>query len=250
MRRGILVLALMGLMVHTANAQTIADTSMNLHMLSFHMSGNLPGGDISNRFGAHFGVGGSYMFKTEGNWMLSADLTFITGSNFKEDSVFNNLKDEYGDFINTYGEIGEVKFYERGFYTGLKAGRLFPVIGPNPNSGILLTVSGGLLQYKTLVHQDGRDIPSIIGDYSKGYDRLTNGFGLSEFIGYLHLDSHNPINFYIGLEFTQAWTKNRRDYNFDLMGPELQLRHDYIYGIRFGWIFPINKKATNTYYFY
>lgn len=250
MRRGILFLALIGLMIQSANAQTIADTSMNLHMVSFHMSGNLPGGDISNSYGAHMGIGGSYMFKTQGNWMLSADLTFIAGSVFKADSIFNNLIDEYGDFINTYGEIGEVNFYERGFYTGLKAGRLFPIFGPNPNSGLLLTLSGGLLQYKTLVHQDGRDIPSIIEDYSKGYDRLTNGFGLSEFIGYLHLDSHDPINFYVGLEFTQAWTKNRRSWNFDLMGPENQLKHDYIFGIRFGWIFPINKKATNTYYFY
>ncbi len=231
-------------------AQTIADTSMNLHMVSFHLSGDIPGGDIAKRYGMNLGVGGSYMYKTQKDWMLLAELSFISGNTFKEDSIFDNLKDEYGDFISIYGEISEYKFYERGFYAGTGIGRIFPILGPNPNSGLILTVTGGLLQYKTLIHQDGEDIPSIVGDYSKGYDRLTNGFALSEFIGYMHLDNQEPVNFYVGLEFKQAWTKNRRDWNFDTMGPELNLRKDYLFGIRFGWIFPINKKATNTYYFY
>lgn len=237
-------------MVSPIRAQTVADTSMNLHMLSFHLSSHLLGGDIAHRYGPSLGVGGSYQFKSQSQWILAADLTFLSSGTFKEDSIFDELKDEYGDFINIYGEIGEVRFYGRGFYTGLRAGRLFPVVGPNPNSGLFITVSGGLLQYKTLVHQDGRDIPSIREEYSKGYDRLTNGFALSQFIGYQFLDSHEPINFYVGLEFHQAWTRNRRDYNFDLMGPEPDLRRDFMYGIRFGWIFPINKKATDTYYFY
>ena len=250
MRRGLFFALFIAFLAGSLNAQTVADTSMNLHMFSFHLSGHLPGGDIAKRYGANMGVGGSYIFKTQNQWILAADITFISGSNFKEDSIFDELKDEYGDFVNIYGEIGEASFYERGFYTGVRAGRLFPVIGPNQNSGFFATVSAGLLQYKTLIHQDGRDIPSIREEYAKGYDRLTNGFAISEFIGYQYLDSDEPINFYVGLEFHQAWTRNRRDYNFDIMGPEIGLRHDFLYGIRFGWVFPINKKATNTYYFY
>ena len=250
MRRGILIVAVLVCVVSGNNAQTIADTSMNLHMTSFHLSGHLPAGDIGQRYGASLGVGGSYMFKTSKDWIVMADLTFITGNTYKADSIFDNLRDEYGDFISIYGEISEHKFYERGFYAGGGIGRLFPIFGPNPNSGLICMVTGGLLQYKTLIHQDGSDIPSIVDEYALGYDRLTNGFAMSEFIGYLHLDSSDPVNFYVGVEFTQAWTRNRRDWDFYLNGPELGLRHDYLFGIRFGWIFPINKKATNTYYFY
>lgn len=233
-----------------SQAQSFKDSSMMLHMFSFHMSGHLPGGDIAQRYGANLGVGGSYFFKSQKNWVFSADFTYFSGNKFKEDSIFDALKDEYGDYINIFGEIGEVAYYERGFYTGLKAGKLFPVFGPNPNSGLLVMVSGGILQYKTLIHQDGRDIPAINEEYMKGYDRLTNGFGISEFIGYLHLDSKEPINFYAGLEFHQAWTQCRRDWNFDTMGPDLTKRKDFLYGFRVGWIFPINKKSTDTYYFY
>lgn len=250
MRKGIITLIGVLIIGSSLYAQSIKDSTILLNMFSFHVSGHLPGGDIANRYGMNLGVGGSYFLKTNKNWLLSADFTYYSGNKFKEDSVFDALKDEYGDFINIYGEIGEATFYERGFYTGVKVGRLFPVFGSNPNSGIIAMISGGILQYKTLIHQDGNDIPSINGDNAKGYDRLTNGFGISEFIGYMHLDSRDPVNFYIGLEFHQAWTKNRRDWNFDTMGPDLTQKKDFLYGIRFGWIFPINKHVTDTFYYY
>ena len=223
---------------------------MLVHMFSFDVSGHIPGGEISNRYGMNMGVGGTYMLKTASQWMLSAEFNYFSGNNFKQDSIFDEVRDEYGDFINIYGEIGEAVFYERGFYAGLRAGRLFPIIGPNPNSGLVLLLSGGILQYKTLIHQDGKDIPYIIDDYAKGYDMLSNGFGMSQFIGYLHLDSHEPINFYVGLEFHQAWTKNRRDWNFYSMGKDNTLYRDYLFGIRFGWIFPVNKNTDDTFYYY
>ena len=230
--------------------QNIKDTSLLINMFSFDVSGHIPGGEIANRYGMNMGVGASYMLKLSSGWMLSAEFTYFSGNDFKQDSIFDAVKDEYGDFINIYGEIGEAAFYERGFYTGLRVGKLFPVIGPNPNSGLVVLVSGGVLQYKTLIHQDGKDIPYIIEDYYKGYDMLSNGFGMSQFIGYLHLDSHEPINFYVGLEFHQAWTKNRRDWNFNTMSKDNNLYHDYLFGIRFGWVFPVNKNTDDTFYFY
>lgn len=249
MKRVILILIVVfaGL---SARAQSVSDTSLLMNMFSFHISGHVPGGDIAERYGMNLGVGGSYMLKFKSNWMLSADFSFFSGNNFKEEEIFDAITDEDGIFINIYGEIGEAAFYERGFYAGLKGGKLLPVIGPNPNSGLLLWASAGLLQYKTLIHQDGEDIPSINGDYKKGYDQLTNGLGISQFIGYMHIDSREPINFYVGLEFHQAWTQNRRDYNFHLMGPDNTKRNDFLFGIRFGWVFPVNKSVSDTFYYY
>lgn len=249
MKRIILILFLVG-SVCSVKAQSVADTSLLLNMFSFHLSGHLPGGDLAQRYGMNMGVGGSYMLKLSSNWMLSADFSYFSGNNFKEGYIFDNITDEHGIFINIYGEIGEAMFYERGFYTGLKGGKLLPIIGPNPNSGLLFTATAGFLQYKTLIHQDGKDIPSLNGDYVKGYDMLSNGLGISQFIGYMHIDSDEPINFYAGFEFHQAWTKNRRDYNFYQMGPDNEMRNDYLFGIRFGWIFPVNKRATTTHYYY
>ena len=54
-------------------------------------------------------------------------------------------------------------------------------------------------------------------EYKKGYDRLTNGPAITEGISYLHCGSKRLINFSLGLECTQGFTQNRRDYNFDQM---------------------------------
>lgn len=234
----------------SVKSQSISDSSLLLNMFSFHVSGHVPGGDIAKRYGMNFGAGGSYKLKLSSNWMLSADFSYFSGNNFKETETFDHLSDKDGIFINIYGEVGEVIFYERGFYAGLGGGKLFPVFGPNSNSGLLILGSAGFLQYKTLIHQDGKDIPYLNGDYVKGYDKLTNGFGISEFIGYFHLDNDEPVNFYVGFEFHQAWTKNRRDWDFDLMRQDDRLRTDFLFGIRFGWIFLINKNSSGTHYYY
>ncbi len=231
-------------------SQSVKDTSLQLHMFSFHVSFHLPAGDIAGRYGANMGAGASYWFKTRSNWLFSPDFSYFSGNKFKEDSIFRSLQDEYGYFINTFGEQTTVDYYERGFYTGLRLGKLLPVIGPNPNSGLMLTASAGLLQYKTFIRQEGGNIPYLLEDYVKGYDYLTNGFALNQFIGYLHIDNRKRLNFYAGLEFHQAWTRCRRDYLFNLMGPEDQDRLDFLFGIRFGWIFPVNKKSTGTYYYF
>ncbi len=139
---------------------------------------------------------------------------------------------------------------ERGFYTGLRVGKIFPVIGPNPNSGLMVTASAGLLQYKTFFRLEENSIPIIMGDYVKLYDYLTNGFAMNQFIGYLHLDSKQPINFYAGLEFHEAWTMCRRDWVYNLYGPENKVRHDFLFGIRIGWIFPMGKKNIGTYTYF
>lgn len=231
-------------------AQVIKDSLLNLHMFSFHASGHVPAGDISSRYGLNAGAGGSYWFKTSSNWLLGADFTFIFGNKFKEDSILDGIRDESGYLITNYGEQMFPTITERGFYTGLRVGKIFPVIGPNPNSGLVISASAGLLQYKTFFRLEENTVPIILDDYVKLYDYLSNGFALNQFIGYLHLDSEQPINFYAGFEFHQAWTMCRRDWLYNLHGPENKLRHDFLFGIRVGWIFPVGKKTTGTYTYF
>jgi len=249
MAKRILVLSFLMLPL-LIQAQTVPDSSINLNMFSFHVSGFVPGGDIAKRYGLNMGVGGSYWFKTKSNWMFSADFSYFSGNKFKEDSILRGVQDEFGYFINTYGEQREVTYYERGYYGGLRVGKMFPVIGPNKNSGILVTGSAGFLEYKTFFRQEENNIPVVTDDYAKMFDYLTNGFALNQFIGYLHLDDKQPLNFYAGFEFYQAWTRCRRDFLYNLQGPEKKNRFDMLFGIRVGWIFPVNKKATGTYYYF
>jgi len=247
-RKAVAILTL--LIPLSLTAQSVKDTSLLLHMFSFHGGGYLPAGDIAKRYGGSMGVGGSYWLKGASNWVFKADFSYFSGNNFKADSMFDLIRDQYGHFITTSGEYGSASVYFRGFYAGLQGGRLFPMPWSNPNSGLVILGSAGLLQYWTHIYQEEKNVPLLNGKYKEGWDHQTNGFALNQFIGYLHLDSNRPLNFYLGFDFYQAWTRNRRDWNFDLMGPEPGLKHDFIFGFRFGWIFPVNKRISNTYYFY
>lgn len=249
MAKKILALALLFIPLFLS-AQSIKDTTLQLHLFSFHASSHLPAGDIAARYGFNMGVGGSYWIKTRSNWLLGPDFTFIFGNKFKEDSILNGLRDHSGYLITNNGEQMFPTISERGFYAGLKVGKLFPVIGPNPNSGLMITASAGLLQYKTFYRFEENSVPIMMDDYLKMLDYLTNGFAMNQFIGYLHLDSREPVNFYAGFEFHQAWTMCRRDWIYNLHGPENKLRRDFLFGIRIGWIFPVGKKATGTYTYF
>jgi len=231
-------------------AQNIRDTTMSLHMFSFHVTGQLPAGDLSVKYGAGGGIGGSYLWKTSSNWIIKPDFSYYSSKNFKDTTMFDMLMDENGQIISIYGEYADVQAYMRGFYAGVQVGKVLPVFGPNTNSGLMLLGSAGFLQHKTYLYQEQKDVPLLNGDYQKGWDHLSNGLALNQFIGYLHLDNDQPINFYVGFDFYQAFTRNRRDWNFDLRGPDPELKYDFMFGIRLGWIFPVNKKSTGTYYYF
>jgi hypothetical protein len=93
-------------------------------------------------------------------------------------------------------------------------------------------------------------VPQLTGNYKKGYDRLTNGLAINEFIGYQMLSTNKRVNFYFGFEFTQGFTQSRRDFDFDTRSADTQKRFDSLMGIRAGWILPfyVGKGAAEIYY--
>jgi hypothetical protein len=56
-------------------------------------------------------------------------------------------------------------------------------------------------------------------------------------------------NFYIGIELMQAFTMNRRSYNFDTMETDYTKRTDLLFGLRAGWILPLYARAPKAYYY-
>jgi hypothetical protein len=114
----------------------------------------------------------------------------------------------------------------------------------------LTTIGAGLLQHKIRIEVQDNNVPQLDGDYRKGYDRLTNGLALTEFVGYLHCGNNRLINFFAGIELTQAFTKSRRDWDFSTMRKDDSNRMDLLFGIKVGWFFPMYKHAATAYYIY
>jgi hypothetical protein len=93
-------------------------------------------------------------------------------------------------------------------------------------------------------------MPQLDKTYRKGYDRLTGGFYLSQFIGYMYLDPKKYINFYVGIEFHEGFTKGYRPWQFDINAPDKKSRIDGMAAIKVGWIIPAYRKEKVEQFYY
>lgn len=226
------------------------DSSFNIFAISATYGYFLPGADLKNRFGNNSTIGPAITFKTKSNWVLGLDWNLIFGNKIREDSIFKNIATSSGEIIDGNGYPAIVSLFERGFLTSFKFGKLISINSSNPNSGILLLASVGLMQHKIKIENADNAAYQIKGDYKKGYDRLTNGLSISEYVGYMFYGKNNLINFYSGIEFTQAWTQNRRSYNFDTQSKDPTKRLDMIMGAKIGWMIPFYNRKPSKYYYH
>lgn len=235
------------LSMNAAFGQKSIRDSISFPMIGASFQYQVPGGDMAKRFGYNFNVGGFFNWKLRNNWIFGVDGDFLFGNQVKENPITYAMTQE-GYLITTSGLYADWNIYERGFMFSAKAGKVFNIIGQNPNSGLMTTVGAGIIQHKIRIEVKDNGVPELLGDYKKGYDRLTNGLSLTEFIGYLHCGNNRLINFFAGLEITEAFTKSRRDWDFDSMMKDNANRTDLLFGVKVGWFFPIYRHAVNTYY--
>ena len=231
---------------------SIKDSSIFIPMVYATYSYQFPGGDLANRYGSNSSIGGGFLFKIKSNWIFGAEGNYLFGGNVKNsDELLRDISTPDGFVIDANGYYADIAYYERGYNFYAKFGKLFPVLSPNPNSGIVLMAGAGFLQHKIRIHSTtGNDAPQILGDYMKGYDHLSNGFAVNGSLGYMYLGSTRLLNFYLGFEFTQAWTKNKRDRDFDTGLHDSKKYSDQFYGIKVCWIIPLYKRTPKAYYLY
>lgn len=229
--------------------KSIRDSSISFTMLGASFQYQFPGGDMADRFGNNMNAGGYLYYKFASNWLIGLDGNFLFADNVKEDGILDSISTDEGFIIGETGEYAKVYLYQRGFQFSLKAGKLFNLFGPNKNSGILVTAGAGLLQHKIRIDVDKDDVPELSREYRKGYDRMSNGLALTEGISYMHCSNRRLLNFMIGIECTQAFTQNRRSYNYDTMERDTKKRLDLLFGIRAAWFFPLYRHSVNTYYY-
>lgn len=230
--------------------KSINDSSITFSFIGINYAYHIAGGDIAKRFGNNSALGGTFSVKLKNQWTFSADGQFIFGNKIKEDDILKGISTSDNKIIAVDGGYADVRLYERGYHFSLNFGRIFTFKKPNPNSGIWITAGVGFLQHKIRIENSGNNVPELTKAYAKGYDRLTNGFELREFIGYLYFGRKKLINFYAGFEFIQGFTQNRRDYNFDTKTHDSQNRLDLLNGFRVGWILPFYKRAPERFYLY
>ena len=236
----------------TAKAQvSVKDSALNLSSIYATYGYGMPGGDLAERFGFSNQIGAGFMYELKNGWSFSFEGNYIFRDGVKNQAdLLSGILTSDGFLIDESGVFANVMLTERGFTLWTKVGKLLPVIGPNPNSGLLLQFGAGMMQHKIRIDVPNNTAPQLKGDYSKGYDHLCNGPALSQFIGYQHLGNSRKLNFFAGLEFVQAFTFSRRAYYFnDMVRPE-EKRIDLLSSIKVGWHLPLYKKTKQSFYYY
>ncbi len=252
MIKRILAIVVISCVVGTALGQvSIRDSSITTPMIYATYSYQFPGGDLATRFGSNSSIGGGFLIKTRSNWLFAVEGNFQFGSMVKnEDSLLVTISTPEGYIIDANGRIADIILYERGFSFFGMFGKLFPWVGPNPNSGFTLMAGGGYLQNKIRILNPDNTAPQLWGDYKKGYDKLNGGFALSGSIGYLFMSSSRLLNFSLAFEFIQAWTKSKRDVDFDTGKPDQKNLSSQFYGIKVTWNIPVYRRTPKEYYLY
>jgi len=226
-------------------AQTIKDTTIKAPVFTISYAGQAPMGDLSERFGINSNLGFSAGYKTASNWLFELQGSFLFSQNIKEDSLLAPLAGSDGFIVNSEGNHAFIELYQRGFTGSFDVGRIFPWFGPNLNSGMVFKAGIGFMQHKIRIQNENNLVPLLTGESIKFWDRYTLGVMTKQYIGYHHMANTNLANFTFGIELMQGFTRGMRDYQIDLEGPYRDNRFDMLFGIRFGWIVPVYRRAPN-----
>ena len=200
----------------------------------------IPGGDLSSRYGNNFkiDIAPAYYFYNS-NFFIGLELSYLFGPEVKINPLSNLITyDE--QIISIDKTFAVLSMDERGFQAGINIGKIIP-FNNHIRSGLKLELGANVLRHWIHFQNDYAILPQLEGEYLKGYDRLTGGISMKEFIGYQYLKQESRINFYAGFEFIQGFTKSLRKYNYDMAVYDLKERKDYLYGFKIGWILPLYK---------
>ncbi len=233
--------------VQQLSAQSVKDSTFRILMVGVHFSGQLPQKDLAKRYGPNLSAGANFIWKTKHNILFGVEGSYFFGKNVRED-VISSLKTEEGFVIDNEGYPADLRLTERGWNIYANVGKMFSKLGNNPNSGVFFTVGAGYMQHKVNLYDANKKVAAVKGDLKKGYDRLSGGFGLTQFVGYKYISNNRLANCYFGFEFYEGFTKSYRGFNYDTGIEDTQKRLDVLMGFRVGWILPLYKRTKDFYY--
>ena len=229
----------------------ISDSSISMPLIKIGYTANISSNDLKDRFGFTSFLNFDFSYKFKSQWNVGIKYDYLFGNVVRDTSMLDDLKTSNGGIISNSGDFGVFEPLARGHQLSIYGGRLFPVFSPNPNSGIMVNFGIGILIHKISYNNISGDITQLNGEFLKGYDRYTSGLSLHQFIGYRFMSNNRLLNFYAGFEFTEGFTKIKRDYQVDYsIGDERYgNRKDFMYSFKFGWILPLHKRMPKEYYY-
>ncbi len=235
------------------SSKNYVDTAAPMIWLDAHLAYHFPFGELGKMFKNNFAVGPGFTFKSRSNWTVGFHVDYMFNANMRDPSFFNGtLANDHGIVIDGNGLVSQGGITAEGRYWTVQAdfGKIIPV-DRWKNSGIWLKLGAGYFSHRLRLDDFGKQYPQLDGNYAKGYDRRSGGFVLSQFVGYQFVRKNRMLNFFVGLEFHEMWTKPNRNYVF-FEGPtnEMKAKFSGLVGLKAGWNIPLYEKKTTTTFYY
>ena len=209
-------------------------------LISFGYGPFATAGDLADRYGGGFSLNaGVNYLPGAANWELGVMATYGFGNVVRED-VLAGLRTEAGYLIGNQRAPADVALRQRHMFIGPRFGYTFP-LGANRRAGIKSSTALGYFYSRIRFQEDPvQYLPQIDADRQAGYDRLSGGPALYQFIGYQQLSLDRRLNFFVGGEAIFAATRQLRAYDVASAAPSPQEgRRDLVFGLRIGLILPI-----------
>ncbi|MFN0200640.1 MAG: hypothetical protein ACKVTZ_03930 [Bacteroidia bacterium] len=250
MRNTVFLLFLLCSMRITFAQVSMQDSSINMITLHTSYQGLVPIGVMADRFGFTSTLGGKVGYKLSNNWYATLGFSALFGGQVKEDSIINDVLASSGLAIGANGSFLPVRLQQGGFIVPVSIGKTIPLsFSPNKNSGLYVELGAQFIQHRIDILTPRDRVYILSKQYEKGYDRLTNGIGITEEIGYRLFSNNGYWNFEAGFAFSQNFTQNRRLINIDTGLRDETKRLDLLQGFHVSWILPIFKRAPKKVYY-
>lgn len=222
----------------------------SIPFIRFQYNYSAAGGDMENRYGNIHSVGGAFGYKTKSNWEFEIEGNYMFSRNVKVQGLLDDIINSAGDVTDSDGELVKLVYEQRGLSFYASVGKVLKLLSPNPNSGIFIQAGIGYLQHKIKIDYRDGTVFQLSDEMVKGYDRLHSGIAFRQFVGYQYFGKSNLVNFYAGFEFNQAFTYNRRQYNYDTRAYDKEQKFDILSGFKVGWVIPFRSRETEEFYYY
>jgi hypothetical protein len=235
-----------------SNSQSYSDSSITsrLPVFSIGLGGDIPLFDLKERFGPNGNISTNLYFLQKKVY-IGGNFQFFFGNIVKEDSILKPLQTKNGYIIDQGGTLANIILFERGYLFLFYLGKEWLVSSKNKQWRLFLHGGPSFLRHKIRIQiQDQVKVPGLGEEEKKGYDRLSWGGGGAIQLGCRFYGKSRTVNFAFALEYSQAWTKNRRKYNYDQKQYDQQIRIDGLLGLRIYWMLPLYKRSAQNYFYY
>lgn len=213
-------------------------------LICFNYSAQFPLGILEKRYGFSNNIGFGMGYKLPRNFSIGLEGNFLFGDKVKENNILLPIATTTGQHISSDGTLNGISLAQRGFQVRAQVGKIVPVSTKNPNSGFYFQTGLGFIQHQININVRDDKYPQLDKIYRKGYDRLTNGFCLTQMIGGIYLKQKHWLSLYGGFVVDIAFTKGRRNWDFDRAAPDNQNRVDVLIGAKVCWILPVFFKSN------